>query len=323
MRSSLGGLLLLASFVLGCGSGLSDFRREAEPLGVVRGRVLDVEALLAGADGVPLRATVMWAGVPSFESVCGRFGFDEALAGFCPSPLRFVAGPVQASVEFRPDEDGVFDFPLVQLPPASAVVGIAGARIAYGSLVIAADTDGDGVLALEQPGWLRHPSEEPVLAASFHSLAAPQGRLAFREGRFIPELPFYPAPQCPEPPTGFSLLFAPPLLFPGLPCLASDLDDLLETPLLSPADARAFTCPGWGNAAFMPAPGDGPPFQGEGAPELVCLDADHLAYLQKDVPCPEPIGISLYGCWPHDHAHDCTTPEWDLREKRPEWWPCD
>src|SRR5262249_12373099 len=94
------------------------------------------------------------------------------------------------------------------------------ARVAYASLVIYDDRDGDGTLTLGRPARLagREPSDpandqgistlDLVYAASFTSMTRPDTRLAFREGAFNQAAAFYPRSGCGDPLPSFSIVSA-------------------------------------------------------------------------------------------------------------------
>ena len=108
-----------------------------------------------------------------------------------------------------------FELTLDALPPFYTVVGDVNGRIAYGSVVVFSDADGDGILtilpqtSLEKPkggdgkddemedaqvvdGWV----SDRVVASSFYHLQEPQVRLVHKEGAFDLSSNFLPAQNC-------------------------------------------------------------------------------------------------------------------------------
>ncbi len=144
------------------------------------------------------------------------------VAAGCRDVLAFTPIRATNTVAIAPGQTA--ELPLFQLPSADVMVGDLTGRVAYGSLVVFDDIDGDGELAFAQPVLLptgafnggndhddednegtRRPDE--VLGASFVSMTAPDRRVAFLEGEFF-ETGFYPRRGCGAPLPGFSILSA-------------------------------------------------------------------------------------------------------------------
>ena len=141
----------------------------------------------------------------------------------------------------------------------------------------------------------------------------------------------YPAPGCPAPPPGFSVLLAPPYPVDGEapgPCTTRGLEAPIEVPPLSPAQAQAFACRGWNPGGFraegdVVGPGigvhrarsDGP--LPDGIPRL-CINRELMVFVVPDV-CPVLVVFALKGCL-NDPL--CAAPEWDDTAMPPPWWTC-
>lgn len=325
--------LALAALALGaasCGPGVDDRSIAAPPLAYLRGR-LDPKVAQAAA-GRPLRAALVWGAVPSYPLVCLKFPTHPDLAPACPDPFGFVPGPVEAEIEL-PADGGTFSIPILRLPPASVAVGTDAARISWGGLLVAADSDGDGAFALlrRDPQGQEPPSlADRVVATSFLTLAAPQQRIGFREGGYAAKSTFYPALGCDSPAAGFSILSPPGLALgadrtlqalPG-PCPGGPLGDVeVEALPVSERDARGLACRAVNRAPVrQPAPGGPGGFLGHGGAtgKQVCLDANTLAVIGPG-DCPTITTYPLKGC-----RADlvCSAPEWDLTSQPPEGWPC-
>jgi hypothetical protein len=316
---------LLAALVvagLGCGPGLDDLSLSAPPLGYVRGHV-DLSAFAEAAAGKPLRAALVWGAVPNYNMACVKY--PEQLAPYCPDPFGFVPG--QTEVDVPISDDGSFLLPIHRLPSASVCVGTDAARIAWGSLIVAADTDGSGAFNLlaATPQDDSEPQQlaDLALAASFVSLAKPQQRVAFREAGWVAGSLFYPTLGCSAvPPQGFSIFLAD--RFPGsINCSSVGLDTLIEAAPLTEAEAVGLACRTL-NAAPVRMPKDrepGSPSDPGGNPATeICLDPQTLAHIvNRNGPCPIVAVYPLAGCRTDLF---CDSPEWDLRDNPPSWWPC-
>jgi hypothetical protein len=89
------------------------------------------------------------------------------------------------AAEVEVGADGSFVIPVRRLPDASFAVGDTSARIAWGSVVVAADANGNGLfdlLVASDPFSGPDTLADLAVAASFVTLQGPQQRLAFREG---------------------------------------------------------------------------------------------------------------------------------------------
>ena len=203
-------------------------------------------ALVWGAQWQPEAFCFLPADSPESAAV-----IDEG----CPDNFGFVPARVAASVPVEPG--GAAELELFQLPGADVMVGDVTARVAYGSLVVFDDRDGDGTLALQEDhgeGGAPGPGAvlDLVYGASFLTMTRPDQRIAFREGDFDQDAAFYPRRGCEAPPRGFSALGAggfteeeavAAVLMGELPaedpasCSTAALDDEVVTIPLEPPDA--------------------------------------------------------------------------------------
>jgi hypothetical protein len=169
----------------------------------------------------------------------------------CRDPFGFVPARVEADVAVTPGTPATIE--LFTLPGADVLVGDVTARAAYGTIVVYDDLNGDQTLNLARPNRLTNPGGPPVdptnthqpdvvRGASFVSMTAPDQRVAFREGVFLPGAAFYPRAGCGEPPPAFSVLAASG--FTRAEALQATLagtlpqeDDLTRCAQAAPADA--------------------------------------------------------------------------------------
>ena len=133
----------------------------------------------------------------------------------CRDTFGFVPNRVDASAPIA--ADGTASLPLDQLPTADVLVGDVTARVAYGSLVVYDDRDGNG-LQLSQPQRTasggdgdRFNNDTPdsadvIYGASFLTMTAPDRRVAYREGTFNQDGAFYPRAGCGAPLPAFSIV---------------------------------------------------------------------------------------------------------------------
>jgi len=144
------------------------------------------------------------------------------IAAGCRDPFGFVAARVGADV---PATIGVpTTISLQDLPSSDLMVGDLTSRVAYASLVVYDDRDGDGTLDLalshRLPGAGPGPpqndtpdSGDIVYGASFLTMTEPDQRIGYLEGFFTPSA-FYPRNGCDVSlapngfPDGFSVLSA-------------------------------------------------------------------------------------------------------------------
>jgi len=350
-----------ALLISACGSGVTDLSASSGPLLTVHAR-LD-PAALATATGAPLRASVVWAAVPGLDIVCLRYAAKSPkLAAACPDPLRLRPGSIEP-VFPAPNADGLsFDIPLSRLPATSVSVGTVTGRIAWGSVLVGEDLDGDGQ-AVFSGRWRRNqvqgsggggmggsgaagnpdgatdgatdtgitvlPPKDGLLAASFITLLEPQQRLGFREGDFDAGSLFYPAPGCPQPPKGFSVVRASayPILpgsLPG-PCQVDDpATGVVKAAPVGAAQVRDLACNTPPGRVQNPNQADhnGPGGMGRPAPipkgTAECLSPE-LALYVGDGNCPSVTLYALKGC---SEDPECKKPDWDVVKTPPDWWPC-
>ena len=139
------------------------------------------------------------------------------LAG-CRDPFGFVPLLVETNVPIELGAPASID--LFTLPDADVMVGDIDARVAYGSIVVYDDRDGDGLLDLAHANRLgsanggpnNNPMEsnltDEIYGASFLTMTAADQRVGYLEGSFSPVAAFYPRAGCGDPPPAFSVLGA-------------------------------------------------------------------------------------------------------------------
>jgi hypothetical protein len=316
-----------AALLAGCGQGVHDLSVESAPLLVLRGHV-ELSRLRRVHPEAPLIGALVWAGVPNMSPVCLRFDLPE-IRPACPDPYGVFYGAIERAAPV--DGEGNFELQLFALPKASVSVGDEVTRIAYGSLLVAEDVNGDGQLTLVAAPSNRFPpvhgSSDPdplvvnhdlIVAATFHKLTADQQRVVFREGDFVEDSSFYPAPGCGVPPPGFSILAAPPhsdAPAPSGACAFGPVTSPVEVPPVNEVEALAFMCrPVQGSEHVLRPEREHP----AGARNPVCLSPDLLASIRTGT-CWRLEAYALKGC---DHDPFCTRPEWDSTASPPSWWPC-
>ena len=330
----LGAALPLVAAAAACGcSSVHDANVPGDPLLVVHGHV-DTTALVRTNPNAPLIGALVWATVPAVNPVCVRFPNDPTIQGACPDPQGVFLGEIEVTAPIAPD--GSFDLDLFHLPAFSNSVGDSINRVAYGSILVAEDVNGDGNLDLIQkpsgdrggPG-MENANPDRIVAASFSSLNAHQERLVFLEGAFIPPcltadmMPpacsyYYPS-TCIDPAAiyrNFSVMTTDP----GGACADVPLPDdtavIEAAPLASAADGLALNCRSIQGSDVTvhapPADGDAPP----GSPPLACPAPKIVAAVYQQT-CSWLRAYALSGC-----AQDplCASPEWTTTTAPP-WWP--
>ncbi len=341
--------ILVAAALSGCGSGVDDLSLPPTILVTLRGHV-DVTRVQAAAGGHPLNAALVWGADPSplyqLYALCLKYASNADLQPACPDPFGFVPSQIEATT--RVNADGSFDLPLIHLPDARVCVGTAPPLVAWGSLVVAADTDGSGTFDFFAPRKQGEYGRTPptladrVVAASFWSLQKPEQRVGYLEGTWNEAILglFYPLPGCPTPRAGFSVLTAPgmtvdvsqgnltPKPLPGT-CTDEVATETVEATPLSGPDGRAFACrqvqdrlrvsqPPMTRPGINPVTGKPEKNSPEANDKQACLDATTLALISPG-DCPTVQLYPLKGC---GDQLSCQTPEWDLTKHVPVWWPC-
>ena len=328
------GLLAFVMVIVepGCG-GVHDASVGSVPLVTLHGHV-DLGGLARTQPDAALLGALIWAAVPTVNPVCLPFPPRAELAAVCPDPYGVVAGEVSPGVPV--DANGDFDLSILELPNLKLSVGDPATRVAYGSLIVFEDIDGNG-----KPSFPKAParsnrrpfsldatvvSADRIVAASFSSLRVPQRRIVFREGDFVSPSNFYPAclwttdDRSTIPPPGFSILEVPPIeepLPPPSACRVDAVETRLTLSALSPDDGLALMCRAVAEVESLvrqPQIGDAP------SGEVVCLGPRLLATL-FGMPriCPSLQSYALVGC---GETPKCTVPEWDLTRFPPPWWTC-
>jgi hypothetical protein len=187
----------------------------------------DLTALRPPGDTSALRLALVWGDQWLTEPFCflppeaGNAAAADVINMGCRDTFGFVAAPhgVAASVPLVPGD--VTTLTLAQLPSAEFLVGDITARIAYGSLVVFADVDGDQTLGLSGPqrtpfaqadgdvrmGGGAPQSPDIIYGASFVTMTEADRRVSYREGG-PPTGAFYPRAGCDAPKPGFRVVGA-------------------------------------------------------------------------------------------------------------------
>jgi hypothetical protein len=357
-RVALGGLL---GALPACGD-IEGFGGAVPPLATVRihtaGDFASVQS--QSAPDPTLRVALVWAAQWLTEPLCILPPENEQVAAVvaegCRDPFGFVPDRVGISGPLGPD--GTAALELFDLPAADVMIGDVTARVAYASLVIYDDRDGDGTLTLGRPPRVPNddddddpqdpgvPTRDLVYAASFVSMTQPDSRLAFREGAFNDRAAFYPRNGCGEPLPSFSIVSAGG--FTAAAAIAAQLRG--ELPLEDPATCRERTTDEPVVLTYRPPaelmdvacnprrtdssvryrePPNNSPILG--VRTLACAKIPDFGSGKTDgmTQLVVPVGSGglckgiahyvLRGCR-NDPA--CALPEWDLTATPPSWWPC-
>lgn len=230
--------LVVMMWLGACTDELAGLDAAASPLAELRVRVTGDFAALRPADTLQeqprLRVGLLWGAQVQADPFCLPLPGDPSITAVrsegCRDPFGFVAARIGPSVPVQPGQEVVL--PLFDLPLADLLIGDITARLAYASVVVFDDRDGNDVLELwrasewptaqsgpgnhgGQGGGMQAPPEpdkgkkaDLIYAASFLSMLKPDLRLAYREGGYDPLSFYYPRWGCPEPPKGYSLLGA-------------------------------------------------------------------------------------------------------------------
>jgi hypothetical protein len=320
-------------------AGCSDLHgldpEQLSPLASVHVRVTgDLDAVRPPGSGQPrLRVMIFWGDswlpdascLPPFENA--QHAAVAALG--CGDPLSFRAlfSPAEGAAF---GADGIATLDLYSLP--SMLFGDMYSQIAYGSLIVYDDSDGDGSMA---------PFTEFAYGASFTSMARPDTRLAFRHGGFDDRSAFYPRRGCAPPAPGYSILSTGgftleqaieaqargelPAQDPAQ-CRQDAIDHEVAVELRPPEDLADVRCPGFG-FGFSPPPPE--PFPDEPRFITACTSipdrgtgrargrSQLLAADEFFRGCKFLSHYVLRGCYADPL---CEVPEWEVAP--PSWWPC-
>lgn len=322
-------LVAMAALAAGCTGSVHDESLPSGPLLIIRGHV-DLASLTRTHPGAQLLGALGWAAPAAVNPVCIEFDALKTNAA-CPDPYGVFWGQLERAAPVA--ADGSFALELYGLPKASVSVGDEITRIAYGSLIVVEDVNGDGQPSLPAPAGDRGgrhgrgeeeapvpvPNPDVVVAASFYTLRADQRRIVFREGGFVEGSNFYPAPGCNAPPGGFSVLTAPPYSDEKPArggCTVQDIGGTIEVVPLSLEEAVKFECrPAQRGTTVRQPEADEPPAPGTTS---ICLSREILASVAPGL-CPRLTAYALKGCRTDPL---CEKPEWDQTAAKPSWWPC-
>ncbi len=352
----------IVALVAGCGD-LSGFGGDVPPLATIRVQATgDFASVHATQDGDPaLHVALVWGAQWLTEPLCILPPDDQSVATLiaagCRDPFGFVPDRVATDALLQPD--GSATLGLFALPAADVMVGDVTARVAYASLVIYDDRDGDGTLTLGRPRRLPGrdgPGDGPpedvgmstadvVYAASFVSMTEPDSRLAFREGGFL-QTAFYPRSGCGDPLPGFSIVSAGGFtaaeaiaaqLRKELPredpatCREASIDAPVSLVFRAPATLREVACDERRNDSsirYREPPPDPPDLTDRTiacakVPDFGSGKASGMIQLaisgRSGDSCVGLTHFVLRGC---NNDALCELPAWDITATPPSWWPC-
>ena len=344
----------------GCGE-LSGLGGTVPPLATIQVQATGDFASVAVPGGAPvLRVALVWGAQWLPEPLCIVPPDDASVAALvaagCRDPFGFV--PVRVAANAPLEADGSAAIELLDLPAADVMVGDVTARVAYGSLMVYDDRDGDGTLTLGLAHRLggrddNGPDEDPgrstadrVYAASFTTMTEPDRRLAFREGQFNAAAAFYPRSGCGAPLPGFSIVAAGGFtaataiaaqrngqLPPEDPATCSEVatDAPLAVAYRPPAELRELACEERvtdSSVRYREPPVDVPELADRtiacaAIPDFGTGQASGVRQAVVSVTAGDScVGLTHYvlrGC--REDAL-CALPDWDITATPPSWWPC-
>jgi len=346
--------------VAGCGD-LAGLGGTVPPLATIQVQTTGDFASVQVPGSTPvLRVALVWGAQWLPEPLCivpaDNASVAALIAAGCRDPFGFVPARVAANAPL--EADGAASIDLLDLPAADVMVGDVTARVAYGTLVVYDDRDGDGTLTLGLAKRLggrddNGPDDAPgmatldrVYAASFASMTEPDHRLGFREGQFNQAAAFYPRSGCGDPPPGFSILAAGGFtaaaaiaaqrnrqLPPEDPATCSEV--AIDTPVTvafrSPAALSELACEERvtdSSVRYREPPVDIPDLADR---TMACAQipdfgtgqaSGKLQAAVSGTSGDSCVGLTHYvlrGC--REDAL-CELPDWDITATPPSWWPC-
>lgn len=353
----------LAAVLIGCGE-VDGFGGDAPPLVTLAFEVVgDFETVRRpDANGDTLRVSLVWGAQWLPEATCvlppESAEVASVVAAGCRDPFGFVPDRATAGVAVIPNTASSLS--LFALPSADVMVGDVTGRMAYASLVVYDDRDGDGLLGFARARDLQgaedehgpDPIDEPntqdiVYGSSFVSMTEPDVRVALREGSFNSSAAFYPRKGCGDPLPGFSVLAAGG--FTREAALAAALVGLLPAqdpatcvergpdgtsisiPLRLPAEVGHVRCLGRrsdSSVRYRQPPVEVPDLANRvtacaSVPSFADDAADDVVELLVSSRSDEPCkGLTHYVLRGCREDARCELPEWDIQATPPSWWPC-
>jgi hypothetical protein len=355
----LGASLMLVLVLGGCGD-LSGFGGKVPPLASIHVNVTgDFASVQDPRAGVPaLRVALVWGAQWLTEPLCilppDPPGAATVIAAGCRDSFGFVPDRVAANAPLGPDGSATLE--LFDLPAADVMVGDVTARVAYGSLVVYDDRDGDGTLTLGRANRLGGRENampvgpdastlDLVYAASFASMTEPDTRLAYREGGFNKAAAFYPRAGCGDPLPSFSIVSAGG--FTAQAAIAAQLNGQLpqeapatcrevsaDTPVSlafrAPAELHEIACEERrtdSTIRYREPPADSPDLTNRTVgcakvPDFGSGKANGMIQVaisgRSSDSCAGLTHYVLRGC--REDAL-CDLPDWDITASPPPWWP--
>jgi len=350
----------LVGFVGAC-SDLSGFGGAVPPLTTVEVQVTGdfASVQVGGADPPVLRVALAWGAQWLTEPLCILPPDDASVAALiaagCRDPFGFVPDRVAANAPLA--SGGSASLALFDLPAADVMVGDVTARVAYASVVVYDDRDGDGTLTFGRANRLGGrdngpPDTQPMMtadlvyAASFASMTEPDTRLAFREGGFNTAAAFYPRSGCGDPLPSFSIVSAGGFsaqdalaaqLRGALPpedpaaCREVSTDVPVSVAFRAPAELHELACVERrtdSSIRYREPPADAPDLTNRTTgcakvPDFGSGKGSGMIQLaisgRSDDSCAGLTHYVLRGC--REDAL-CELPDWDITATPPSWWPC-
>jgi hypothetical protein len=351
---------IVIAAVAGCGD-LSGLGGTVPPLATIQVQATgDFASVQIPGSAPVLRVALVWGAQWLPEPLCvappDNAGVAALVAAGCRDPFGFV--PVRVAANAPLAADGSASIELPDLPAADVMIGDVTARVAYGTLVVYDDRDGDGTLTLGLARRLggrddNGPDEDPgrstldrVYAASFATMTEPDRRLAFREGQFNAAAAFYPRSGCGDPPPGFSIVAAGGFtaasaiaaqnnhqLPPEDPATCSEVavDTPVPVAFRPPAALRELACEERvfdSSVRYREPPVDVPALADRAIacapiPDFGTGQASGMRQAAvsgtSDDSCAGITHYVLRGC--REDAR-CELPDWDITATPPSWWPC-
>lgn len=304
-----------------CGPGLNDLKIEGGPVARIRAKV-DVQGIRATGYEGDLLVGFLWATAGEVPPACSTYADVPEITAHCNQTFSVKIRQSVPMTPLQADANGIVELALETLPDATVSSGNARGRVSYGSIVVAADVDANGIFepwgAMNSGGQSTDEWVEPdrVVAASFSSLREPQQRIVLREGAWNPLSLFFPTIGCDAPPVGFSRLVATLDLSgsePSAECEIKGIDTVFDVPVLSPNASDEMRCSSWINVSNPEQ------YYWDENSTAECVN-ENLLFQPGDGPCMSPNVVPLSGCW--DGRGPCDTPDWDLTDNPPDWWPC-
>ncbi|MSP91197.1 MAG: hypothetical protein EXR79_05275 [Myxococcales bacterium] len=169
------------------------------------------------------------------------------------------------------------------------------------------------VRSVEQAKGGKEKESDIIHGASFVTMRRPYVKVSYREGTFDLASFYYPTLGCAAPPAGYAVVdVAGPIT--QAQCKSAAMEGAAVDLAIEPSAAVASVVCRAQNPRYREP-------KNQPAPQSIqaCLSSQELVVAHPSRSCKMVTHFVLKGC---NSGVTCTTPQWDVTTKPPDWWPC-